>query len=120
MGQECGWSVEFYVDARGNSPVLEFLGALSEADRAKVARVLAFVREFGPLLRMPHVRRVGELWELRPGAIRLFYFRHTARRFVILHGFRKKTQRTPRKEMALARRRLADFLERQRHESKDR
>lgn len=119
MDQKPEWSVEFYVDARGNRPVLEFLGSLARADRAKVARALALLREFGPALRMPHVRRIGELGEIRAGAIRVFYFLQPGRRFVILHGFRKKTQRTPRKEIAIARRRLRDFFERQGDERGD-
>ena len=76
-------------------------------------RVLDLLREFGPRLPMPYARHIeGDLWELRPGAGRLFYFLYTGRRFIILHGYRKKGRKAPKKEIATAHRRMMDFLER--------
>jgi len=43
----------------------------------------------------------------------LLYFACIGRRFVILHGFRKQTRKTPAREIETAERRMADFLERQ-------
>ena len=58
----------------------------------------------------------GKLWELRiqsgRNIYRIFYFAHTGRRFVLLHTFQKKTRKTPRKELAIAERRLNDVLAR--------
>jgi phage-related protein len=58
-----------------------------------------------------------KLWELRVraqvGAIRLFYFAHTGRQFVILHGFVKKSGKTPRRELEIAAQRMQDVLERE-------
>ncbi len=105
------WTVEFYTDARGRSAVGEFIDALAIRDRPKVRSELRLLREFGVLLQRPHARHIaGRLWELRPGAIRLFYFVHTGRRIIVLHGFRKKTRWTPRGEIAAAERRMAEFL----------
>jgi len=112
--QQYKWVVEFYTDARGRSAVVEFINALPAQERAKVRNYLRLLREFGILLGMPYARPVSghrSLWELRPGAIRLFYFAHTRRRFIILHGFRKKGRKTPRREIATAERRMAEFLE---------
>lgn len=111
MVEHLCWIIEFYVDARGISPVLQFVESLSERDQTKVARVLALLREFGPLLGMPHARPVGNLWELRAGPGRIFYFACTGRRFVLLHAYRKKGQKTPRREIETAQRRWADFME---------
>jgi len=106
------WSVEFYTDRRGKSDIGEFINRLPVRDRAKVRNALRLLREFGVLLKLPHARHIKrELWELRAGAIRLLYFAHTRRRFIILHGFRKKTRRTPRWEIAIAERRMAELLE---------
>jgi phage-related protein len=113
MEDQLGWTVEFYTDARGNSPVVKFLASLPPQERAKIARVLNLLQEFGPLLGMPHARPVGDLWELRTGAGRLFYFAYTGRRFIILHGYRKQSQKTPKREIETAMRRWADFLERE-------
>lgn len=114
--QRSEWTIEFYTDARGNSAVAEFIGGLPARERAKVRNALRLLREFGVLLRMPHARPVSEhrdLWELRPGAIRLFYFAHTGRRFIVLHAFRKKSRKAPRQEIATAERRMAEFRERE-------
>jgi phage-related protein len=115
MQQPPGWTIEFYTDARGKSAVVEFISGLPERERAKARNYLRLLREFGILLGMPYARPVSghrKLWELRPGAIRLFYFAHTGRRFIILHAFRKKSQKTPRREITTAEQRMAEFLER--------
>jgi len=58
-----------------------------------------------------------KLWELRvqvaKSAYRVFYFAHTGRHFVMLHTFLKKTQKTPRQEIAIAERRMEKLLERE-------
>jgi len=57
----------------------------------------------------------GKLWLLRresdTNIYRLIYCFHSNRRIVFLHGFQKKTQKTPRREIEIAERRLASFLE---------
>ena len=75
-------------------------------------RTIDLLQEMGIALRMPYARRIDDLWELRAGAGRLLYFAYTGRKLIILHGFRKKTQKTPRKEIEIARRRWIDYLER--------
>lgn len=106
------WSVEFYVDSRDHCPVIEYLSALATDERAKCARALALLSEFGTLLRMPHARPIGALWELRADATRLFYVAYAAQRFIVLHAYRKQGQKAPKRKIELAERRLADFLER--------
>jgi phage-related protein len=98
--------------------VREFLDGLRASDRASTLRGFALLEEFGLAVGWPHVRPVTgqrKLWELRikgqVGAIRLFYFAHTGRRFIILHGFVKKSGKTPREELELAIRRMQDVLE---------
>jgi phage-related protein len=106
------WQIHFYDDHRGKSPVLDFINGLSPMDRARVNNGLRLLEEFGIDLGMPHARRIeGRLWELRPGGNRLFYFLYTERRFVILHGFRKLSMKTPQKEIATALRRMKEILE---------
>jgi len=113
MTQDGEWFVEFYKDRRGRVPAYEFIEGLDTRAHAAALRVLDLLQGFGTRLSMPHARHIeGSLWELRPGGNRLFYFLHTGRRFIILHGYRKKGRRTPRKEIATAKRRMQDFLER--------
>ena len=106
------WNIQFYRDARGNAPASEFIETLSPTEQAAMLRTIDLLREYGIALRMPYARKVDELWELRAGPGRLFYFAYTGRQLVILHGYRKKTQKTPAKELRIAKRRWLDFLER--------
>ena len=106
------WQIVFYEDHRSKSPVLEFINKLSAKDRAKISNDLRLLEEFGQNLGMPHARHIeGKLWELRPGDNRLFYFLYLDGKFVILHGFRKQTMKTPEKEIATALRRMNELLE---------
>jgi phage-related protein len=110
------WSVEFYTERDAAAPALEFLKSLPAKDSAPLLRALDLLEEFGTALGMPRARPIEGLWELQGGSGRLFYFGHTGRRFIILHGYRKKSQKTPKREIDTAKRRWADFLERE-HES---
>jgi phage-related protein len=46
-------------------------------------------------------------------AYRIIYFAHPGQRFILLHGFLKRTRKTQRKDLEIAERRMADFLERE-------
>lgn len=112
MNKSNNWQVLFYEDRRGKSPALDFINDLSAKDRAKVNIAFKLLAEFGTRLGMPHAKRIeGRLWELRPGDNRLFYFLHLENRFVVLHGFRKQSMKTPEKEIATALRRMNELLE---------
>ncbi len=65
--------------------------------------------------REPLVKKLDDnLWELREESstniYRIIYVFFTGRRIVFLHGFQKKTRKTPRREIEQARRYHADFL----------
>ncbi|MCI9320952.1 MAG: hypothetical protein HFH05_12875 [Lachnospiraceae bacterium] len=53
----------------------------------------------------------GEIWELRPLRNRFLYAYYKDNRFIILHRFLKKTQKTPKREIEQAKRNLQDYLE---------
>jgi phage-related protein len=68
---------------------------------------------YGPDLGLPHTRAMGEgLFELRlksaEGIARVFYCTMMGKSIVMLHQFSKKTDKTPPKELAIARRRLKE------------
>ncbi len=70
--------------------------------------------EFGPDLGMPHTRAMsGGLFELRlksrEGIGRVFYCTLVERKIVMLHQFVKKTDKTPQKELSLARQRMKEW-----------
>ena len=109
------WTVENYVDVSGVAPVEEFIHSLPPRDQGHFAWTVELLKEFGVRLRMPYARHLeGKLWELRvrtgSNAHRVIYFAHSGRRFVLLHGFTKKTDKTPRRELEMARKRMMDFI----------
>ena len=111
------WIVENYLDTRGRAPVDEYLKTLPPVDLARVLRTIDLLIDYGPQLKMPHVRHLtGKIWELRidgrPNSYRILYAGVPGRKFILLHVFKKKGQKTPSDELATARRRLDDYLER--------
>ena len=114
MGEYTKWVVEFYRDVQGRVPVQEFLEELAKRDRAQMLRVISLLAEFGIQLGLPHARPVAQgLWELRAGAGRVFYVAQSGRRLILLHGYRKKSQKAPRREIETALRRWDDLRERE-------
>lgn len=80
---------------------------------ADYARLVELLIEFGPDLRMPHSRAMGDgLFELRPrgreGIGRAMYCFVVGEHVVVLHAFVKKTQATPERELKLARKRMKE------------
>ena len=112
------WTTEFYVDPAGSSPVEEFLDSLDHQTRARFRWSMEQLRARNVQTREPLARHLeGDLWELRESSrtdiYRIIYFFFTGRRIIFLHGFQKKTRRTPRGELETAQRRYEDFLARQ-------
>ena len=111
------WEIELYKDRSGKEPVAEFLDDLQGGTRAKVVRMFDRLAEYGVLLDEPFTRQIrGKIRELRvkdnQGNVRILYFTFTGRRFILLHGFLKKTDKTPEREIDLAEKRMKEFIER--------
>lgn len=102
------WTIEYY-----SQEIQDWLSGLPTQIRASFARLADLLCEFGVDLRLPHSRAMGEgLFELRPkgqeGIARVFYCTLVGKRIVIIHGFIKKTQETPRKDLQIAIRRMKE------------
>jgi phage-related protein len=96
----------FYATTSGERPVREWLLALSKEDRRIVGYDIQKV-EFGWPLGMPYCRSLGNgLWEVRSdltgGRIARVIFWIMGKEMVLLHGFEKKTQKTPPRDIKLA------------------
>jgi phage-related protein len=104
----------FYESAPGNRPVREWVLGLSPEDRKRVGRDIQKV-EFGWPLGMPYCRSLGSgLWEVRSdltdGKIGRVIFCVARERMVLMHGFVKKTQKTPARDLRLALKRMEEVL----------
>jgi phage-related protein len=103
----------FYQTPRGREPVREWLKELSAEDRNSLGKDIAKV-EFGWPIGMPYCRAMGDgLWEVRSeigdGRIARVLFCVGAGTMVLLHGFIKKSQKTPPAELSLARKRMKEI-----------
>jgi phage-related protein len=111
------WSIEFYARANDESPLAEWYADQSSKVQAKLLRTFELLEELGIEVGEPHVKPLGnKLYEIRirvdRNNFRVIYFAYTDRRFILLHGFQKKTQKTPTKELETAQKYMDDFLER--------
>ncbi len=105
-------TVNFYVTNTGNEPVRGWLRGLNKDDRAAIGLEVAVV-EFGWPMGMPVVRKLDtDLWEVRislsGSRISRVLFTVKGSTMVVLHGFIKKTQKTPKSDLDLAKSRRDD------------
>lgn len=109
------WTVNSYKKDNGEEPVSEFLDSLPAKERAKVLRTIQLLGDFGTMLGMPHRRSIDQdVYELRTilgkNIFRVFHFHYENGEFILLNGFRKKTQKTPQSEIDRAKRYRDDYL----------
>jgi phage-related protein len=107
----------FYETADGRKPAEEFIESLDQNTQDKFILKQQLLQDFGPQLRYPHTDHLREgLFELRfrgkEGQIRVLFFFFYGKRIIFTHGFIKKAQKAPRKEIELAEARRKDFLSR--------
>ncbi len=113
------WSIEYYVAGNGKSPTRDFIDSLSAESKAKFIFVADLLTEYGLNVREPYIKPITgsrKLFEIRikdrQNIHRVFYFAFTGRKLVLLHGFTKKTEKTPSREIEIAQTRMKDYLAR--------
>ena len=106
--------VRFYRTGAGREPVREWLLGLRREDKKAIGEDIKTV-QFGWPLGMPLVEKLErDIWEVRTNLeqrISRVLFTIHGDMIVLLHGFIKKTQKTPPQDLALARRRLRELRE---------
>lgn len=116
------YNILFYETSRGEKPIQDFLTHLRQKSSTdKSARILLYkiiayldlLEEKGTFIGQPVTKHLdGEIWELRPLDNRILYAYYNDNTFLLLHHFKKKTQKTPKKELKKAKNNLKDYLER--------
>ena len=104
------WRITFY-----NKKVKLQVLAFPEGILANFLHIVELIEEFGPKIGMPFTRSIKSgLFEIRAkgkeGIARALYCRLAGKELVILNAFVKKKQKTPKKELALARKRMKEVL----------
>ena len=108
----------FYKTSSGHSPVEEFIDSLNEKEAKKVVWTLRLVRD---LERVPEeylkkLKSTDDIWEIRVqfgNNIFRFLGFYESNTIILTNAFSKKTQKTPEKEIELAKQRKKEYNERE-------
>ena len=101
--------VYFFKTANNRQPVRDWLKELPVEDRKTIGNDLK-TAQFGWPIGMPLIRKLdADLWEVRSrlhNRIARVIFTVEGNKMVLLHGFIKKSQKTPQSDLQLAKQRL--------------
>ena len=114
------FNIKFYRKATGYSEIESFLEELenrSNTDKnsriqyRKITQYIQLLSDYGTMLGENVAKHLEEdIWELRPADNRVLFFYHRENTYVLLHHFRKKTQKTPRREIEKAKAERDDWI----------
>ncbi|MDF7663476.1 type II toxin-antitoxin system RelE/ParE family toxin [Bifidobacterium sp. ESL0763] len=104
-------SFNIYQSENGNCPFDDWYQTLPAKDAAKLDAIIDRIEVYGipTSLKMQWVKRLdADIWEIRSkfssNIQRACYFQIRNNEYLITHGFTKKTQKTPKSEIAKAHR----------------
>ena len=119
------FNIDFYETVDGRSDIREFLERLQSLSKTtkdsriqyqQLARHIWLLQKNGTHLPSDITKHLtGAIWELRPGNNRVLFFFFHNDTFVLLHHFRKKSQKTPHREITRAIAEMTDYLSRKEH-----
>ena len=116
------YTVEFYETQNGECQIWDFLEGLrikavsnkdARIQHKQVSLCIELLQQNGTHMNENITKHLEDgIWELCPGNNRVFYFFFKNDTFVLLHQFRKKSQKTPKREIEKAKRERNDYLSR--------
>lgn len=116
------YEIILYENVHGISPIHHFISELDQkSKRSKDAKIqlkqimfqLDLLAELGTRCQSEYVKYIrNNIWELRPGDNRILFFSWENNKIVLLHSFRKKTNKTPIGEIKQAEHEIADWINR--------
>ena len=109
------WKITYYTSSSGDNPVSNFLDTLEANSQSKILRILHNIQEYGINSAIPHIKKLSgtPFWEIRilgKSNARIIYVVPTKDSILLLHGFIKKTDKTPAKELEIANNRYKLYL----------
>ena len=107
MSEITTWRVTYYVSPSGSIPVRDFLDGAGPQSKTKALRILQHAEEYGLQGITSYTKKLSgtSLWEIRiigRDNVRILFVTCVEKEIVLLHGFYKKSQKTPRKDIDLA------------------
>lgn len=114
---ETMFEIIFYEISDDDKPVEDFLDSLEPKMRAKLVGTLQILQEQGNSLREPYTKHLDDgIFEVRAkvgsNISRTLFFFMVGKKIILTNGFIKKSQKTPPREIEIAKERRADYLER--------
>lgn len=116
------FEIIFYQKHNGKEPTKDFLMRLNVKARAKMLRTITLLEENGNELHEPFSKHLDDgIFELRTqfgeNILRILYFFYhdfllQGNHIILTHGFKKKTNKTPQREIDTAKRYRNDYLSR--------
>ena len=111
------FKVDFYKESDGSKPLGAFIRSLETKMKAKVIANLQLLEEYGNMAREPLSKELEDgIFEIRTiegnNIVRILYFFDDHKIIIATNGFIKKSQKTPRREIELAKRRRTDYYRR--------
>lgn len=107
------YEIVFFQTNRGDRPVQSFVYSLDKSTYSKYVRLIDVLFNYGPSVSMPYSRKLTKyLSELRTkgkNPIRIIYTL-IENKYFLLHAFKKKTQKTPTKEIQIAEKRRLTLI----------
>lgn len=105
----------FYSKSNQRQPVKEFLATLNTQERARILACLKNIEELGfesPRVQFRQIK--GTLWEIKirlaSGQFRIFYVAIKNHILVLLHAYKKQSQKAPKNEIEIAEKRMKEIL----------
>lgn len=111
------FEIDMFHQENGDCPVKDFLDSLDKKMRAKLLKELETLEEYGSALREPYSKALDDgIFELRTkqgtNITRVLYFFFVGKRIILTNGFVKKTDKTPQREIRLAKQYRSEYLQR--------
>jgi phage-related protein len=102
--------VDYYIAPNKENPVSDFLDSLNKKQQAKLLRIVFNIETYGLNSVIPHLKKLTRtpFWEIRvlgKDNLRVIYIVQYQEFVLLLHGFQKKDQKTPPKELEITNKR---------------
>ncbi len=110
-------AIYYYVSPTGSNPIKQFIDSLTHQQQTKILRIFQYIQEYGLTAHLPQIKKLTgtPLWEIRilgKHNLRILYVIPKENLVLILHGFIKKTAKTPKKELKTTLNRYQEWLDR--------
>jgi len=122
------WKIELYKTLNKKCSVLNYIQFLQPKQRAKIEKEIDLLELHGIYLPYPYTRKIKGnkykgLWELRiisgRSKFRIIYFLYMKNILVLVHAFCKKQKKISMGELEISRKRMIDYLDRNKEQNSD-